>query len=795
MEQLTRDEKIRLLSGQGMWHTYDCGGKLPSIMMTDGPHGLRKQEVESTGMNDNSKPATCFPTASAMAATWDVEAIGEMANAIAEEALAEQVSVVLGCGVNIKRSPLCGRNFEYFSEDPYLAGRLATSYIQAMQKRGVGTSLKHFCANNQETRRMTANSQIDERALREIYLPAFEMAVKEAKPTTVMVSYNRLNGQFMTENRRMLYDILRKEWGYEGTVISDWGAVANLDKSIAAGIDLEMPDSCGNHKRQVDHALDTGSLPNKEFERAVDNVTNLVVSQAEKLQVTQTDFAEHHLLARRLAAESAVLLKNDGFLPLNPKITRKVLVVGDMAVHMRFQGGGSSHITITQDTNVVRSLGDAGIEVIYAKGYRADRDAPEWELEKEALRCAKEGMPILFFGGLTEKCEGEGFDRRNLEIPPNQLRLFEKLRFVNQQIAFFSFGGSAMTYPILDAARAVMHMYLAGQAVGEACADLILGKMNPSGKLPETFPVRLTDVPSYAYFGLPTDDVEYRESIYVGYRYYDKYRREVLFPFGYGLSYTRFSYSDLKLSHKKFVNGTLQVTFKIKNTGSRSGKEVAQVYVENPECKYLRPVRELRGFVKIALEPGEEKEVTVTLDERSFSIYDDRRKMFFVPGGEYKIQIGESSRDICLEEKILVDGGDYGRDDTKIYHEYFEPKGEIFEISKAQFSALYARRLSSLDIVVKGNYTMQNSLEQLAKKSLLAKIILKMAIKSMSRIHKGKGKDNPELTMMIQNIREGTLDCVICQSGGRLKYSTGQAVVLSANGQHKEALAKLFMSK
>lgn len=790
MESLTREEKVRLLSGVGAWNTYSCNGKLPSIMMTDGPHGLRKQDSGNIVENNLSRVATCFPTASAIASSWNTEAVAKMAAAIAREALAEKVSIVLGCGINIKRSPLCGRNFEYFSEDPFLTGTLAIAYIKAMEELEVGTSLKHFAANSQETNRQTSNSQIDERALREIYLQAFEMVVKEAQPTTIMASYNRLNGEYACANKRLLTEILRNEWGFKGTVISDWGAAADVVKCIKAGMDLEMPDNLGIHSAQLLKALEQGQLAEEELDRAVSKVCELVKSLAAKVKDCTVDYGEHHKLAKQLECESAVLLKNDGFLPIEKGT--EVLVVGEMAVDMRFQGGGSSHITTIQTPNAVESLKKAGINVIYAQGYHIENEFSDEHLEKEAMEYAKKGLPILFFGGLTEKFEGEGYDRKTLAIPSNQTKLFHKLYEIHKKVAFISFGGSAMDISFEKEASAILHMYLGGQAVGEACADLITGEVNPSGKLAETFPTSIEDVPCYLYYGKKSDDVEYRESLYVGYRYYETFHKPVRFPFGHGLSYTNFEYSHIKLSRDVFDGDGMEVIFTITNTGTRSGKEIAQVYIQNPECNYLRALIELRGFKKVELEPGEQKQIHILLNQRSFSIYDEEKKAFIMPKGDYQILVGASVRDIRLQAEISVQGEAVKKDDRERLKEYFEKQKGSFQITQKQFEVLLGRPISHFDDVRKGEFTVYHSLEQLAKYSLLGKIALKVATIAAYKLNKGKSKDSPEVMMFIHGIREGMLDSVICNGGGMAPYKLAEAIVLSANGHHLKAMIKLI---
>ncbi len=792
MDNLTLKEKVRLINGVGMWHTYDCNGKLQSIMMTDGPHGLRKQEIEKLGQNDNSKPATCFPTESAIACSWNKKMVEKMARTIAQEALAEKVSIVLGCGVNMKRSPLCGRNFEYFSEDPFLAGTLAIAYINAMQEMGVGTSLKHFAANNQETHRQTANSEVDERALREIYLYAFEMAVKNAKPLTVMASYNRINGVYACENKRLLNDILRDEWGYQGTVISDWGAAVDIPKCLAAGMDLEMPDCNGIHTGMVEDAIQNKMLDMKHLDRAVENVNKMLNVKSDKNTECIIDYDKHHEIAEELELESAVLLKNDGFYPIEEK---EIIVIGDLAEHMRFQGGGSSHINPTKCINAIESLKKLGINVIYKKGYDSKNDKVNTKLEKEAIAAAKKGLPIIFFCGLTQTSEGEGYDRNTLSLPYNQLHLFERIYQVNHDIGMVTFGGSAFVLPCVTKVRAVLHMYLGGQAVGEACAKLLLGKVNPSGKLAETFPASLESVPSYLYFGKNSDDVEYRESIYIGYRYYDKYEKKVLFPFGHGLSYTTFTYKDLKISKQKYSGKELVVTFSIVNSGDQDGKEIVQLYVKNPDCNYLRAVKELKGYEKVDLKPLEEKEVTITLDERSFSIYDVESARYIMPSGNYQILIGASSRDIRLVGEIEVEGVEYDKDDRILLKDYFSKTEDIFQISREQFQILYGKELSQFDKANKGEFTIYDCLQKLRHHSFLAKGLLLLSNVIVRFIYPFKSLKDPEVMMTKKGIREGTLDSVICQGGGIIPYKMAQAIVLSANGEHGKAIKKIFGSK
>lgn len=818
IRNLSQKEKMRFTSGAGAWHTWDADGKLPQIMMCDGPHGLRKQRQDAPGQNNDSIPATCFPTESALACSWNPEAVKKMAQAIAEEAIVEDVSIVLGCGVNMKRSPLCGRNFEYFSEDPYLAGTLAVAYINAMQEKGVGTSLKHFAGNNQETHRQTSNSQIDERALREIYLAAFEMAVKEANPRTIMASYNRLNGTYACENRRLLTDILRNEWGYEGTVISDWGACVDWAACIQAGMDLEMPDTVGLHTPKNEVALVSGRLENKELERAVLNVGKLLEYKKPKNVFENTGnttdlLAAHHKLAVELEQESAVLLKNENFFPINEG--KPIIVVGELAKHMRYQGGGSSHINASRNTDVITSLQQYGCQVSYFQGYDSDSDIPDQKMEQEILAQLSseenQNATILFFGGLSERYEGEGYDRKTFKLPANQTTLLEKMRKINPQIGVITFSGAPFEMAFAEWVPAILQMYLGGQGVGEACAALLLGKSSPCGKLAESWPIAAEDVPCHDNFGKNSDDVEYRESIFIGYRYYDTYQCKVRFPFGHGLTYTCFEYSKPQINWQKYMEkkgenytegqeqyagGELEVSCHIRNTGSYPAGEIVQLYVKNPAGNYLRAEKELRGYQKVYLEPGQEAEVKLVLNERSFSIYAEEQSGFIMPAGKYEILIASSSRDIRLQESLFVKGIPYERDDRIRLSEYFQQTashtGKGLQISRQQFEILYGHSLSRLDERKPGEFDIHDSLECLAKHSLFGKLFLKIAEHIAFSMYPGKKHDDPEVMMTLQGIHEGCLDSVMCQSGGVVPYKIAEAIVLSANKHPLLCIKKLF---
>ncbi len=790
IDLLTIDEKIRLLNGDGSWFTNNCNGKLPTIMMSDGPHGLRKQEVENYADLNNSEIATCYPTASAIASSWDINVASKLAEAIADEALKEKVSIVLGCGINIKRNPLCGRNFEYFSEDPYLTGELATAYIKAMESKGVGTSLKHFACNNQEKRRQTQNSKIDERALHEIYLKAFETVVKNAQPTTIMSSYNRLNGEYVGRNKGLLTDLLREKWGFKGLIVSDWGAALDIVACIKAGMDIEMPDSFGQHTLELKTAYDNGEITLQEIDRAVENVVAMVVNQSKKIIDSKVDYDVQHNIAKELECQSAVLLKNvEKILPVDKN--KKILVIGNMATEMRFQGGGSSHITTVKTKNALESLTEIYENIDYAKGYL--EDSTNSKLQGEAVEKAKTADVVLFFGGLSDKYEGEGYDRATLSIPPCQTELLDKVSEVNDNIVFVSFGGSPIEMKFINNVKGILQMYLGGQGVGEACGLLISGARNPSGKLAETYPININDVPSTKTFGKETANVEYRESIFVGYRYFDTFKIPTLFDFGFGLSYTNFEYTNLVLSTNTYKNGNLEVMFDVANTGEVNGAEVAEVYIKNPEGKYMRASRELAGFVKIKLDSKEKKTTTVTVNERSFSIYNEEKADFQIASGTYQIMVGSSLSDIRLEATVEVLGEEITLDQTMEFSEYFNSE---LKITSEKFNSLLKNKNQrNFDKIPRGGYTKYNSMNELAKASLLVKIVKFVLKKVVYGMNKDKLKTDPAVTMIVTGMQEGPLDSVLTASEGAVPYFLAEAMVLSANKKHMKAIGKLIKRK
>lgn len=655
ISQMTLKEKASLCSGKDFWHLKSIERLgLPEIMVCDGPHGLRKQNAENKKVGiGNSYPATCFPTAVTTACSWDRDLIYKMGQALAEECLQHGVSVLLGPGVNMKRSPLCGRNFEYFSEDPELAGEMGAAFIAGVQSKGIGTSLKHFAGNSQEMKRMTSNSIIDERALREIYLRAFEKAVKKSQPWTVMNAYNLLNGTYCSENDWLQNKVLRDEWGFKGAVVSDWGAVNDRVAGLNAGNDLEMPSSGGVNDAKIVEAVKCGVIDETTLDERVDKLIDIILKgAANKKPGYKFDVKAHNLLSRQIAEQSMVLLKNDGnILPLKRVEGEYVAVIGAFADNPRYQGAGSSIINPTMIDSGRRAFNNSPISVKFADGYdRSGKRKNEDAYITEACNLAKNASKAVVFIGLTDDYESEGFDRSTMKLPDGHNRLVEAVSRVNDNVIVVLEGGSPVEMPWADDVKAILNAYLGGQSVAPAIVDVLTGKANPCGKLAETYPVCLKDTPTSFRYPDSKEDVQYRESIFIGYRYYDKVERNVRFPFGFGLSYTSFEYSDIKLKKKNLTKGEgAKVTFTIKNTGDVAGSEIAQVYVAKPESKIFRAPKELKGFVKIHLEPGEEKKVSVELDDRAFAFWNTATEDWCVESGEYKILVGASSRDIRLE--------------------------------------------------------------------------------------------------------------------------------------------------
>lgn len=677
VNELTLEEKASLCSGADFWHTKAIDRlNIPAAMVSDGPHGIRKQEslADHMGVAESIK-AIGFPTASAMACSFDRDLLHKVGDALGEECVAEDLAVLLGPGINMKRSPICGRNFEYYSEDPVVAGELGAAFVNGVQEHGVGTSLKHFAANNQEWRRMSISAEIDERTLREIYLAAFETVVKKAQPWTIMCSYNRINGVYSCENDWLLNKVLRDEWGFEGLVMTDWGAMDERVPSLKAGLDLEMPDCHGETDKLIVKAVQSGELEEPVLDTAVERILTMVdkyltarkgIDPASMVHPLPSsvergyDVAAHHALARTTAEQSAVLLKNEDILPLQKD--KKIAFIGEFAKVPRIQGGGSSHIN---NTSVESALDAAGDSVSYAQGFHIDEETTDETLLQEAITLAKESDVAVIFAGLPDSFESEGFDRTHLNMPANQNELIARISEVQPNVVVVLHSGSPIAMPWLDKVAGVLQMYLAGQASGGAAVNLLFGDATPCGKLAETFPLHLEDNPSYLNFPGNREKVCYQEGVFIGYRYYDKKKMDVLFPFGYGLSYTDFTYSNMKVT----VNGKnaadvdviketdeIVVSADITNTGNCDGAEIVQLYIKNPVVYEIRPEKELRDFAKVFLKAGETKTVTFTLNARAFSYYETRIHDWYAESGDYEILLASSSRDIRLQDTVSITG-------------------------------------------------------------------------------------------------------------------------------------------
>ncbi|MCR4660770.1 MAG: glycoside hydrolase family 3 C-terminal domain-containing protein [Clostridia bacterium] len=722
LKEMTLEEKMTLISGKNFWETPEIERlNIPSVWVSDGPNGLRKEKVNENGKTNVMQipeTATCFPPSVTVASSWDVGLAEEIGNAIAEEAHALGVTTVLGPGVNIKRNPLCGRNFEYYSEDPYLAGKMGKGFVHGVQKNNIGVSLKHFAANNQEYLRMSINTLVDERTLREIYLTAFEDVVKSEQPTTIMSSYNRVNNVYASENKKLLTDILRDEWGFKGIVVSDWGAINERVASIKAGNDLEMPGNKWMNNKYIREALENGSLTEEELDKIVLRMIRFVFeSKKNETKTGEMKFDEHHALVRKAAAEGAILFKNDGILPL--KGDEKIAVVGRLASELRYQGAGSSHIGPPKVVSLLNALDENNQKYEYAPGYTMKKDGFEKGLIEEAVNVAKDKDVVIACIGLTDAFESEGFDRDHLNIPKAHVELVNEIAKVNKNIVVvLSLGSPIIMHEWKDNARAILNSYLGGQAGGEAMYDLLYGKVNPCGKLAETFPKKLEDIPSTKWFKMGPKVVEYREGLFVGYRYFDTVNKEVEYPFGYGLSYTKFEYSDIKVSKDDIKDDEeITVSFKIKNVGEYAGKEIAQVYVKQNDSKVFKANKELKGFTKVFLEKGEEKEVTITLNSRSFAYYNTKVNDWYVESGNYTILVGAASNDIKLQADIKITASkeveEPNYSETAPTYCKIASGTEVEDISKEEYQTLLGFEIPENDEYKKGTLNKNCSVGQM----------------------------------------------------------------------------------
>ncbi len=779
--KMTLEEKASLCSGKDFWNLKGIERLgLCEIMLTDGPHGLRKQEGSSDHLGLNkSVPATCFPTAVLTASSFDKELLTEMGEALGQECLKNQVSVILGPGANIKRNPLCGRNFEYISEDPYVASETAVAIIGGVQSKNVGVSMKHYLANNQEYARMASDSVVDERALREIYMPAFENAVKRVQPATLMCAYNKINGTYASDNKEYMTDIPRGEWGYEGLIVTDWGAMNDRVKAIKAGLDLEMPANGGINDENIVNAVKNGELLETDVNKCAIRIVSLILSTQDN-KVEEFDTEKHNELARKIAAESGILLKNENILPLAK--TDKVLVCGEFAKSPRYQGAGSSKINPIKITTFIQELETQKINFEYAQGYENKSDMPNDVLIEEAVAKAKECEKVVCFVGLPDSYESEGFDRAHMNMPQSHNKLVMEIAKVNPNVVVVLYLGSPVAIPYVNDVKGILNMYLAGQNVGGATFDLLFGDVNPSGKLAETFPNTYDDVSSKKWFAKDAKIVPYKESIYVGYRYYDKAKKEVLYPFGFGLSYTSFEYSNIKTDGMK-------VSVDVKNTGNVFGKEVVQLYVCPPKSKIYKAERELKGYEKISLEEGETKTVEFTLTDRSFAYWNVNTHDWHVESNEYKIEIGASSRDIRQTTTINVTG-DNSIEVPDYYStapEYYNLTNKEFDISDSGFEAVLGRKVIYPNIGKP--FTISSTLGDV-QCTRTGRFLYKKITTNMENTFK-EGSNDDLKAMMNAMIRDLPLRALVMLSRGQISLNVVNGMIELMNGHPLRALKSM----
>ncbi len=785
LDHMTLEEKIRLCSGKDVWHLEGYPElNLPSIRVSDGPHGLRKQTDKEDHLGlTGSLPATAFPTASLSACSWDKELLFEMGETLADECRAEEVSVLLGPGVNMKRSPSCGRNFEYFSEDPVLSGELAAAFINGVQSKGIGTSLKHFAANNQEQDRMTSSSNVDDRALREYYLLPFEIAVKKSRPWTIMCSYNKINGVYSSANAWLLDEVLRKEWGFEGVVVSDWGAGHEHWEDLKAGMDLEMPGNGQHYLQSVVDAVADGKITVEEIDRTASRILTLIEKAKPVLGDRWSyDLQKHHQIARKVASQSIVLLKNEGkFLPL--KKDKEILVLGELAKHARIQGGGSSHIQPHRVDSLLDALDQANISYVYRQGYDLHNAKSTFHIP-EAIHAIQENQNVIVVVGLRDEDENEGFDRTSLKLPYSHDKLVAEVAKKTKNLVVVLAGGSPVEMPWVNQVASILNGYLPGEAGGLALCDLLFGDVNPSGKLAETYPKSLSHVPCSNTYGKERKQIHYRESLFVGYRYFDSAKVDVLFPFGHGLSYTSFEYSALEIVGKT-------VRFNVRNTGVRKGSETVQVYVSNLSKAHYFVSKELKVFEKINLSPRQEKTVEIELNERDFMFYHPGLNRFVIAPGEYEIHVGASSQDIRLTGRITKEGEtDLPKDSSWESTWYAHLKGKP---SDEDFKAIYNRGIQSEENTVKGKFTIDSTLEDMGH-TFIGKMMKQVSKGMLMKAGGFKKEDrrSNEFKMMFQFVMTTPLRTTMLLSQGQLSQSMANGIVDLANGKYLKGLSEFL---
>lgn len=767
LSKMTLEEKISLCSGADFFNTKGLNKYgIPSVMLSDGPHGLRKQEdaADHLGVNP-SVPATCFPTAALTACSWDEELLGEVGEAIAQEAATNDVAIILGPGANIKRNPLCGRSFEYFSEDPYLSGKLAASYIKKAESVGIGCSLKHFALNNQEYKRFSSDSIADERTMREMYLAGFEIAVKEGKPSTVMSAYNKINGEHCSDNKRLLTDILRDEWGFDGMVVTDWGGMSDRIKGFQAGSDLVMPGGSSYMEPESVQAVKDGVLSEKDVDKCAGRVLGLVFDKAEALRNAKpSDMGAHHALAQKAAQESAVLLKNDEeILPLST--SQNIVFIGSMAKTPRYQGNGSSHINPWKLVSAI----DACPEIPFSMGCDEDGNVTD-KLLCEAVISAKKADVAVVFAGLPSRYESEGFERDDMKMPDGHIRLIECVANANPNTIVVLSCGCVIELPWNDKVKAILYMGLPGQAGGAAIKSLLFGDTVPSGKLAESWPIQYEDCVSSSYYSLGKKDAHYREGIYVGYRYYSSSNTPVRYSFGHGLSYSNFTYSDLEIEENA-------VSFTLTNAGKIPAKEISQLYIAPPQDSVYRPAKELKAFAKTFLQPGESKSVLLRLSERSFSVWDGN---WVVPGGTYGILVGSGSEDIRLCGEITLQGVSLQDNAPKWYH---TSNGTP---SHSDWELLLGRSVRDASLI-KGSFTMDNTVVEMKDYSLIMRIMFKAIEATVAKGFGGKKDYNdPKFRMMITSAADAALSSMKI-SGGMKSYVL-EGMLAMANGHFFKGL-------